>query len=198
MLRQTIISTCLSLCSFSALAYQALDLNIGRSVALGYSTNLDVRGFGVYANGLWGFDHDNRLFSPGVRYNILPRTDQAFLDSVYVNASGFFAKLGEYDDANVNALTLGGGARLKLLDEYSFLEKPLFLAGGVSYAPPGLTFSDGENAMFWYTRVEYPILSQSLLYIGYRQITTDLNDNGHKVENASLDKTIYAGIHFVW
>ncbi|MFI4954908.1 MAG: hypothetical protein ACHP9Y_03240 [Gammaproteobacteria bacterium] len=197
-INKIITSISLSLFSLSALAYQAIDLNIGRSVAFGYSTNLDVRGFGMYANGLWGLDHDNRLFSPGVRYNILPRTDQSFLDSVFVNASGFFAKLGEYDDVDVNALVLGGGARFKLLDEYSFIEKPVFLAAGISYAPPALTYSSGENATYWYARVEYPIFTQSLAYIGYRQITADINDNGNKVENASIDKTAFIGIHYVW
>ena len=193
-----ITSTVLLLSSFAVMAYQAIDLNVGRSVAFGYSSNLDVRGFGVYANGLWGWDYDSRLLSPGVRYNILPRTDRSFLDSVYVNASGFFAKLGEYDDVDVNALVLGGGARFKLLDEYSFAKKPIFLSGGISYAPPALTYSSGENAMYWNVRLEYPIFTQSLLYLGYRQITADINDNGYKVENASIDKTAFIGIHYAW
>jgi hypothetical protein len=195
---QFISGISLALISVSAIAYQAVDLNIGRSVAFGYSSNLDVRGFGAYANGLWGLDQDNRLFSPGIRYNILPRSDRGFLDSVFVNASGFFAKLGEYDDVDVNALVLGGGARFKLLDEYSFLNKPIYFASAIGYAPPGLTYSSGENVLQWFGRIEYPIFTQSLLYLGYRQITADINENGRHIENASIDKTPFIGIHYVW
>lgn len=182
-----------------SLAYQAVDLNIGRSVAFGYSTNLDQRRFGVAASGLWGLDQDNRLAAPAVRYTILPRTDQSFLDNVYVSANGFYADLGEYHDANIWALGFGGGARFKLIDEYSFLKKPVFLSSGINYAPPGTTWQDGENIVSWFARFEYPILERSLVYVGYRSITADVTpEHHHRIDDASIDKTVFVGIHYVF
>ena len=191
-----------SLLSASALtltahAYQALDLNIGDSVGIGYSTNLDQRSFGFYANGLIGLAHDNNVASPGVRYNILPRNDEAFLDSVFVNLSGVYANIGDYD-ADLFALAFGTGARLKLLDEYSFLEEPLYLSGAINYAPPGLTWDDGENFQSWALRLEYPVFEKSLAYVGWRQITADISNDGEKHPAAGIDKTLFIGIHYVF
>ena len=191
----------LTLLTTASFAYQAIDLNIGRSVAFGYSTNLDQRRFGLAANGLIGFgDEEGRMFAPAIRYNLIPINGESFLDNVYVNLAGYVAKMGKnYDEADVNAIGFGGGARIKLLDEYSLLHKPLYLAGGINYAPPGTTYKDGNNLLYWNARVEYPILERSLVYVGYRQVTADLNDvDGRDVKNAGLDKTAFIGIHFVW
>lgn len=185
--------------STTAMAYQAVDLNIGRSVAFGYSTNLDQRSFGASASGLIGIDEDTRLFAPAVRYTLLPIDNQSFLDNVFVTVAGYWGFLDQYDDSEVTAIGFGGGARIKLLDEYSFLEKPIYLAGVISYAPPGTTYQDGSNFLLWYTRLEYPVFDRSLVYLGYRSITTDITtDKGRYIENASIDKTVFVGIHYVF
>jgi hypothetical protein len=180
-------------------AYQAIDLNIGRSVAFGYSTNLDQEGFGAAASGLIGIDEDTRLFAPALRYTLIPIDNESFLDNVYVTVAGYWAWLDQYDDSTVAALGFGGGGRIKVLDEYSTLGKPIYLAGTIGYAPPGTTYQDGENFLYWNLRFEYPVFDRSLVYLGYRWITADIETDKHRhIENASIDKTVFVGIHYVF
>lgn len=206
MLKQRILKTftalSFGLMSFGAhSAYSALDLSIGNSLGFAYNRDMDQRRFGLSAFGIWDFGDDNRLAAPALRYNLIPINNQAFLDNVYVNVAGYYVRMNddEFDNSTVTAIAFGGGARFKILDEYSFLKKPLYLNSAFNYAPPGTTYRDGNNLIGWFSRVEYPIFDRSLAFVGFRQFLTDLqHDDGYKKDNAKIDQTAFVGIHFVF
>jgi len=192
----------LSLISFgSYAAYNAIDLSIGDSVGFAYNRDMDQRRIGLSAFGLWNFTNDNRFAAPAIRYNLIPINDKAFLDNVFVSLAGYYVRMSDekFDNSTVTAIGFGGGGRIKILDEYSFLKKPLFLNAAFNYAPPGTTYRDGTDLIGWFARLEYPIFDRSLVFLGFRQFLTDLqHDDGYKKENAKIDQTPFIGIHFVF
>jgi hypothetical protein len=199
---QSIAALAFSLISFSGYAqYNALDLSIGDSVGFAYNRDMDQRRLGLSAFGIWNFTDDTRLLAPALRYNIIPINDQAFLDNLYVSLVGYYVRMSddEFDNSTVTAIGFGGGGRIKILDEYSFLRKNLFLNAGFNYAPPGTTYRDGHDLIGWFARLEYPIFDRSLAFLGFRQFLTDLeHDDGYRKENAKIDQTPFIGIQFVF
>ncbi|HGX93025.1 MAG TPA: hypothetical protein ENK35_06895 [Candidatus Tenderia sp.] len=89
-------------------------------------------------------------------------------------------------DATLGAITLGGKARYSppSADRFAVL-------GYVNYAPTITTFGDSENLMEVGARAEYEVLPGAAIYIGYREITTDLENGGPEVK---LDDQGHVGL----
>lgn len=93
------------------------------------------------------------------------------------------------DKVDIGALAIGG------LVHYSppILSR-LGIVGQIYYSPEILTFMDGKHLQSAEVRVEYKVLTQAVVYLGYRNIDADL-DNGGKMD---LDDGGHLGIRYMF
>jgi len=91
--------------------------------------------------------------------------------------------------ADLGALAIGG------LVQYS---PPLLSRLGVVaqfyYSPEVLTFMDGKNLQSSELRIEYKVLTQAVVYIGYRNIDANLNGGG----SLDVDDGGHLGLRFMF
>jgi len=103
---------------------------------------------------------------------------------VGVGVKGFAGQVNEND---VYAVTLGAQARFA---------PPMFsrfgIFGDVHFAPDVVTFGDTERLLYINTRLEYQVLPQATVYLGYRKIRANISSGGH----VSIDNGGHAGIQF--
>jgi len=105
-----------------------------------------------------------------------------------VGVRGYGIGLDAYD---ISALAIGG------LVQYSppSLSR-LSVVGQVFYAPEILTFMDGKHLQSVEFRIEYKILTQATVYLGYRDIEADLDlDVGGSVD---IDNGGHLGLRFTF
>ncbi len=93
------------------------------------------------------------------------------------------------DRADIGALAIGG------LVQYSppSLSR-LGLVGQLYFAPEILTFMDGKNLLSMEFRVEYKVLTQAVVYVGYRDIESDLDGGG----SIDVDSGGHLGLRFMF
>jgi len=91
--------------------------------------------------------------------------------------------------ADIGALAIGG------LVHYSppSLNR-LGLVGQIYYSPEILTFMDGKHLQSVELRVEYKVLSQAVVYLGYRNIDADLDGGG----SIDIDDGGHLGLRFMF
>lgn len=91
--------------------------------------------------------------------------------------------------ADIGALAVGG------MVHYSppSLSR-LGLVGQIYYSPEILTFMDGKHLISTEVRVEYKVLTQAVVYVGYRNIDADL-DNGGDID---IDDGGHLGIRYMF
>jgi hypothetical protein len=93
------------------------------------------------------------------------------------------------DTIDISALAIGG------LVQYSppALNR-LSVVAQVFYAPEILTFMDGKHMQSVEFRVEYKILTQATVYLGYRDIEADLDFGG----SVDIDDGGHLGLRFTF
>jgi len=91
--------------------------------------------------------------------------------------------------ADIGALAIGG------LVQYSppSLSR-LGIVGQVYYSPDILTFMDGKNLLSAEFRVEYKVLTQAVVYVGYRDVGADLDGGG----SIDIDDGGHLGLRFMF
>ncbi len=95
------------------------------------------------------------------------------------------------DTVDIGALAIGG-----LLQYSPPSMNRLSIVGQVFYAPEILTFMDGKNLQSAEFRVEYKILTQATVYLGYRDIEADLDAVGGG--SIDIDNGGYLGLRFMF
>ena len=101
---------------------------------------------------------------------------------VGVGVKGF---AGTIDSNDIYAVTLGGNARLPVFNRVA-------IYGDFHYAPNVVTFGDAERLLFITAHLEYEILPQATVYVGYRKLHVNLSEGGH----VSIDNGAHIGIQF--
>jgi len=93
------------------------------------------------------------------------------------------------DNIDISALAIGG------LVQYSppALNR-LSVVAQVFYAPEILTFMDGKHLQSVEFRIEYKILTQATVYLGYRDIEADLDAGG----SVDIDNGGHLGLRFTF
>jgi len=93
------------------------------------------------------------------------------------------------DNDSLAALAVGSRLRFhpKALNRLSFTAE-------VHYAPDIVTFVDAQSFLYSAVRIEYEVLPQALVYVGYRNIRADLS-NG---PNATLDNGGHIGLQLIY
>ncbi len=91
--------------------------------------------------------------------------------------------------ADIGALAIGG-----LLQYSPPSLSRLGIVGQIYYSPEILTFMDGEHLQSAEFRVEYKVLTQAVVYLGYRNIDADL-DNGGSID---IDDGGHLGLRFMF
>lgn len=103
---------------------------------------------------------------------------------VGVGVMGF---AGTIDSDDIYAVALGGNARFPLFNRVAIF-------GDFHYAPNVVTFGDAERLLYIDTRLEYEILPQATVYLGYRKLRANIS-NG---VNVSIDNGAHIGLQFLF
>ena len=92
------------------------------------------------------------------------------------------------DDYDLAALGFGGAIRFSPAHRFG-------IGGHVYYAPDITSFMDAKSFLETGIRVDYQILPQAFLYVGYRQIEVDIVDGPKDVE---LDDDAHVGFKLLF
>lgn len=184
-----LIGIAVAVCTMQSAMGQDLDINLnGDTVLFQYGARVkgpthfnkgEVNASALFNSG------DDYLLGAGARVSGAAGTGSPGLDV------GVGAKLfgGSVDSQGVIALTLNGLAR------YSPPPLPrLGIRGDLYYAPDIVTFVDGTSYFQGEVRVEYEVLPESFVYVGYRRLRIGLKGRA----TATVDSRAHIGIqmHF--
>lgn len=169
----------------SAVSANTIDLALSNdSATLDYSSTLQKTqpGAAEFNMGLLYTKADEVVGNLGIQV----------LDEVGANAPGLFFGVGLKlfatfpDDLDIAALTPGITVRYSppTLDRFG-------VTGQLNYAPDIVSFMDADQFLAYKVTLEYGILPQASVYVGYRKMTTKINGN-----NVTLDSTGHFGLKF--
>jgi hypothetical protein len=178
----------------SAFAMRSIQADIGEdSYHIGYFSTF----FGT-SYGALGLSPDviikpagKSIFAPGAYWYIEPE-DNALFKEVAFGLRGYFADFST-DDIDQTADALAGG--LIVRTQALSLNWPFHIFGSIHYAPEDTTSSDIDSLLAWSLNLEYPLLKQFFVYVGYRDIVVEAVKTN---EDAHLDETAYAGIRLTF
>jgi hypothetical protein len=108
-------------------------------------------------------------------------------------SAGLGARLfgGSAEDNGMAALALNGALR------YSPPPFPRFGIGmEFFYAPNIVTFIEADNYLHWELRVEYEVLPESYVYVGFRKLRVGLEDDDEDETDVDSGGHIGLKIHF--
>lgn len=154
----------------------SLDLNLhDKAMRVIYSKGLANRGLEGEVGVLFDED-DNYLANVGVKVAGENWSDSGTFD-ITMGVRAVYADMTNIDAA---AVGIGGGVRFSPIHR-------LGIGGHIYYAPSILSFSDAESYSETGLRVDYQLLAQGFVYIGYRKVEielensveVDLDDEGH-------------------
>jgi YfaZ precursor len=103
---------------------------------------------------------------------------------VGVGIKGF---VGTINDNDVYAVALGGNVHIPVYNRFSIF-------GDAHFAPDVVTFGDADRLLYLNVRLEYQILPQATVYIGYRKLQVNLKEGG----NESVDNGANIGLQFLF
>ncbi len=106
-----------------------------------------------------------------------------------VGVRGYAVSINTVD---IGALAIGG-----LLQYSPPSMNRLSIVGQVFYAPEILTFMDGQHLQSVEFRIEYKILTQATVYLGYRDIEADLDVVGGSA-SIDIDNGAHLGLRFMF
>ncbi len=178
-MRLRVIVFALLAAATASAAADSVDLNLSSdTIEAKYNSGV---GFGEWTFGaLYNRDQKDQLVNVG-----LLATGETRVGGSRVDA-GLGGKLYAISIDNDEVLALGLGGQLR----WFFGDGPFSVAGYGFFAPRVVTFLDG--VWFWEAgvRAEVELIKNSFLYIGYRQVQTEL-DSGAK---SNVDKGGFAGL----
>jgi hypothetical protein len=188
--RRIIVAISLLSVSISTTAWaDAIDINLrDTSVQLQYKSSLgrDALGKTEFHLGVLYVDKNNLLSD----FGILVKDDvgsKAPGLSVGVGIKGLVAKVRGGNPVNSNASALALGALIR----YSPSPIPrMGIVGEVYLSPNIVTFGDANRYAEIETRVEYEVIPQSTVYLGYRRIGFGLTKQSYVI----LDEGVNVGV----
>lgn len=91
-------------------------------------------------------------------------------------------------NVDVMALGLGGEVRFSPV-------RRVGIGASAYYAPRIATFLDGERYSEYGVKLDYQLLTQAFVYVGYRQINVEVENIGDKIE---LDDSAHLGLKLLF
>ncbi len=176
-------TTALAIASAPASA-GALDINLGNNSAqFQYSSPMgrDSLGKSEFHAGFLYNDEDNLFFDSGILVKNEVGSNVPGV-TVGVGIKGLIAKA---DSNDAVAMALGGQIRFAPPFASRF-----GLAGQFYFAPDIVTFGDADRYIETGVRLEYEILPQALVYVGYRKIKFGLEVR----PDVTLDEGAHVGV----
>jgi len=176
----------ISMMTGSQVMADSLDLNLNNdSMRLTYEADL-------------GRDMSGLLLDAGYYYNDRRSGSSADMTHVGLYVSGnnwsqsgvFNIKVGgrliytAVDPYNVMALGLGGEVRFSPVHRVG-------IGASAYYAPRIATFMDGERYTEYGVKLDYQLLTQAFVYVGYRNINVEVENSGNKYK---LDDSGHVGL----
>ncbi|MGM0624063.1 MAG: YfaZ family outer membrane protein [Campylobacterota bacterium] len=113
--------------------------------------------------------------------------------NTFPNAKGLTFGMGlkalylDHSHADMNALALG------LMAKYDILPK-LNIDASIHYAPKVLTYRDGDSHREFDINLNYAVINNGYVYIGYRDLETKLDHNGE----IEYNENPYIGFKFLF
>lgn len=145
----------------------SLDLNLhDKAMRVIYSHALANRGL-ESEFGLLFDEDDNYLTNIGVKVTGENWSDSGTFD-ITMGVRAVYADISPIDAA---AIGVGGGVRFSPVHR-------LGIGGQIYYAPNILSFSDAKRYTEASVRIDYQLLVQGFVYVGYRRIEFDLEGGG--------------------
>ncbi len=173
MLSRSLVSISLLALSSGAFA-DAVDINLrDTSAQLQYKAALGGTNLGKSELDFGAIYNQNN--------NLLGEVGLLVKDDVGGNAPGLSAGIGlkalsaRIATANINASALALGGMLRYSPP---AERRLAFVGQLYYAPSIITFGSANNYLETGARVEYELIPQAVVYLGYRNIAFNLNNRG--------------------
>ncbi len=173
------VLTCVSLLGFcSGVSAGTIDLALSNdSATFDYSTLLQKTqpGNAEFNVGLLYTEEDEVVGNLGIQV----------IDEVGENAPGLFLGVGlklfaTFPD-NVDIAALAPGVTIRYspptLDRFG-------VTGQLNYAPDIVSFMDADRFLAYKVTLEYGVLPQASVYVGYRKMTTKFNGNNVTIDSA--------------
>jgi hypothetical protein len=188
LLRRIVVFALMSVSS--AVLADSFDLNLSNKVAqfqYAVPSGISVQGKSeLYATFLYN-DVSTLLGSAGFRV----LNSQSNGISIGVGVEGVVATIKDNPAirSNASAIALAGQVRISPPGSGQ-----LALVGEVHYAPSIITYGDATRYSLVGARVEFEVSPQTLLYIGYRQITFGIKNQ----PDASPDNSGHLGVKFIF
>jgi hypothetical protein len=183
MIRRCLAAVVLLACSASALAANAIDLNVNNS-ALRLKVDFELSN-NILVDGSWFYDNDRgNVFGAGFH---LTGAATGGANPVYAGLGGQLlwidSKTRGRDDGQ--ALPIGGFVR------YTIPEYDRFSVGGSLYfAPSVLSFGDVDQYYEYTAWAGYHVLRDGVIYLGVRRIRAEFD----KSPSVSFDTGIHVGV----
>lgn len=161
----------------------------GQAATVDVSLNNDAARFsyGAFVGSAGG---GRTQFDAGLLYNndsdSIIHTGLHLVDVIAAKTPGVQAAIGGrlyYADAwNQNTLALALGGQLRVTIPQTSDRLAVALHG--HYAPGIVTFWDGENLSEYGARLEYSLMNQARVYLGYRDVTVKLDRKHYAVDES--------------
>jgi hypothetical protein len=165
------------LAAASVATANSLDFSLNdETVRLVYAHDLETATKGLSIEGGWLYtseievdgtkvDDSENLFHLGLMVSGENWSEKGSFD---ISVGGRLAYTSP-DDDDLLSLALGGDVRFSPIERVGF-------SGNVFYSPKILSFMDSEGYIEYGLRVDYQLLPQAFVYMGYRKLEFDVED----------------------
>lgn len=175
-------------CVFGCLAFAAASASFANDVQLAISEELiDVRFVAEYEQGFSGalaYMHSghHNTDTDALSYTFATQGKVDLID-VLLGARLFWL---DSEDEHVYGVALGGGVKANIIDKLS-------ASGEAYYAPDVTTGGDSENILDLSTQLNYQLIENGTVFVGYRfyEIDTD-----NRFRNDEIYDAPYIGVKF--
>ncbi len=126
---------------------------------------------------------DANMFHAGLQVTGQNWSKQGNFD-IGVGGRVVFVDAGPFEGSNI---AVGGRVRFSPMPRVG-------LGGSLYYAPNITSFMDSEEYVEWNLAVDYQLLTQAFVYLGYRKVEIDVENGG----TAELDDHLHLGLRMTF
>jgi hypothetical protein len=146
-------------------------------------SSLIAQGGADLSLGFFYNDDSDLLGNLGLMVAGMPAGETPF--SFAVGTRFYGGRVKQRNDQTVYALAIGGRGKFTVPANI-----PMHVGAEIFYAPKITTWSDGKDLLDLTLRYEIEFIPQTLAFVGYRFLRTNLDEGG----NAKLDNNVHLGI----
>jgi hypothetical protein len=146
-------------------------------------SSLIARGGADLSLGIYYNDESDLMGNLGLMVSGVPAGETPF--SFGVGTRFYGGRVKQSDDQTIYALAIGGRGKYTIPANI-----PMHVGAQLFYAPKITTWSDGKDLLDFTLRYEIEVIPQTLAFVGYRLLRTNLEEGGH----VKLDNNVHLGV----